>query len=59
MVLDARGVPTHACPNCGEMIFEIKAMFENYEIAMWMVDGRCSDCGTLVTVPTPLDNPDV
>lgn len=59
MVLDARGVPTHACPNCGEMMFKIKAMFQDYEIAMYMTDGECSDCGTLLTVPTPLDSTDV
>ena len=59
MALDARGFPTHACPNCGEMVFEIKAMFEDYDIAMWMTEGKCSDCGTLLTVPTPVDNPDV
>lgn len=59
MVLDARGFPTHACPNCGETVFIIKAMFFDYEIAMWMTDGTCSDCGTLVTVPTPVDRPDV
>lgn len=59
MVLDARGVPTHACPNCGEQVFIIRAMFQDYDIAMWMTDGKCSDCGTLLTVPTPVDDPDV
>lgn len=55
MVLDARGVPTHACPECGEMVFIIRAMFVDYEIAMWFTEGKCSSCGTLVTVPTPVD----
>ena len=59
MVLDARGMPTHACPICGEKVFKIKAVFEDYEIALWMTEGECSDCGTLLTVPTPLDKPDV
>jgi predicted RNA-binding Zn-ribbon protein involved in translation (DUF1610 family) len=55
MVLDARGVPTHACPNCGHLIFRIKAMFDNNDISLWFVDGECDDCGTLLTVPTPVD----
>ena len=59
MVLDARGLPTHACPVCGHLVFKIKAMFEDYDIAVWFVDGECDDCGTLVTVPCPVDDPDV
>jgi hypothetical protein len=34
-------------------------MFEDYDIALWFTDGECDDCGTLLTVPTPVDNPDV
>lgn len=56
MVLDARGLPTHACPECGCMLFNIRAMFENSDIAMWFTDGTCCDCGTQLTVPTPVDN---
>jgi len=59
MALDARGLPTHACPNCGHLVFKIKAMFEDYDIVMWFVDGECDDCGTLLTVPCPVDDPDV
>lgn len=55
MVLDARGVPTHACPECGNMVFKIKAVFDDYELAMWFTDGVCAECGALVTVPTPVD----
>jgi len=58
MTLDARGVPTHACPNCGHLVLKIKAMFENYDIALWFTDAECDDCGTLLTAPTPVDNPD-
>ena len=59
MVLDARGVPTHACPNCGHLVFQVKAMFEDYDISLWFTDAVCDDCGALVTVVTPVDNPDV
>jgi uncharacterized OB-fold protein len=59
VVLDARGLPTHACPSCGHLVFQIKAMFEDYDISLWFTDGVCDDCGTLVTVPTPVDDPDV
>ena len=49
-----RGVPTHACP-CGEMTFEILAVFEDYEIALYTTEAKCHGCGALVTAPTPLD----
>ena len=57
MVLNARGVPTHACPNCGHVIFKIKAIFDEYEIALWFTDAECDECGTLLTAPTPADGP--
>lgn len=57
MVLNARGVPTHACPNCGHVIFRIKAIFDEYEIALWFTDAECNECGTLLTAPTPADGP--
>ena len=59
MVLDARGVPTHACPNCVHLVFQVKEMFEDYDISLWFTDAVCDDCGALVTVVTPVDNPDV
>lgn len=57
MALDARGFPTHACPNCGYKVFKIMAIFDDYDIAVWFTDGECAECGTLVTVPTPVDKP--
>ena len=55
MALNARGVPTHACPNCGHLVFRIKAVFEDNDIALWFTDAECDDCGTLLTAPTPAD----
>lgn len=28
-----------------------------YNIAWWGTDGECYECGTKVTVPTPVDDP--
>jgi hypothetical protein len=53
-VTDYRGVPTHACP-CGQKVFNILACFEDYEISLYTLDANCSECGALVTAPTPLD----
>lgn len=51
---DLRGVPTHQCL-CGEDLFLIAARFERGEVVWYMLDGVCTSCGSLVTVPTPLD----
>lgn len=58
-MIDFRGIPTPQCPNCGCNILNIKAQFDetDYEIGMYFLDGSCSKCGTLLTVPTPLDHP--
>ena len=55
MALNARGVPTHACPNCGHLVLKIKAIFENNDIVLWFTDAECDDCGALLTAPTPAD----
>ena len=52
--MDLRGTPTHACP-CGSNIFNVKVIFDNYEIATYFLDMECANCGSLVTAPTPLD----
>jgi hypothetical protein len=53
--MDARGIPTHACPQCGCTEFLIRATFQDCEIAGYYVNGTCFECGSNVTVPTPLD----
>jgi hypothetical protein len=52
--MDLRGTPTHECI-CGSQIFNIKAVFDNYEIATYFLDMECVECGNLATAPTPLD----
>jgi hypothetical protein len=52
--MDLRGTPTHACI-CGSLVWNIKAVFDNYEIATYFLDMECVECGNLATAPTPLD----
>ena len=55
---DLRGLgPVHAC-TCGCTVFNIMAAFEDYDIAWWHLDGTCANCGNLVTIPCPVDNPE-
>lgn len=58
-MIDARGLPTAECPSCGGVFFKIEVRFDpiDYEIGMYKLDGECSNCGTLVTVPTPFEHP--
>lgn len=59
-MIDARGIPTCICPNCGETLFKAVVAFdaETYTIGMYHLDIECVACGALATAPTPLDNPD-
>ncbi|MDA0949742.1 MAG: hypothetical protein O3A64_03345 [Proteobacteria bacterium] len=52
--VDLRGTPTHACI-CGSEHFYIRAMFHNFELATYFLDMQCTECGALLTAPTPLD----
>jgi hypothetical protein len=38
-------------------MFKVYASFEDYNIALWLVDAECADCGAEVTVPCPVDDP--
>ena len=57
-ILDARGIPTAVCPNCGDSWFRAAVMFdpETYDISAWGMDGECYSCGTLLTVCCPVDS---
>jgi hypothetical protein len=39
-------------------MFNIMAAFEDYDIAWWHLDGTCANCGNLVCIPCPVDNPE-
>ena len=57
--VDYRGVPTYVCP-CGYDMFLIAAVFDGdtQQPGMYLLDGVCTHCGALVTVPCPADGPD-
>ena len=54
--MDFRGEPTHVCV-CGSRVWNIQAMFEDYEIGMYFTEMECSLCGSKATAPTLLDKP--
>lgn len=55
-MIDARGIPTRACPECGCNVLVIHATFdEEYEVAGYFTDAWCAACNTRLTAPTPLD----
>jgi hypothetical protein len=47
--------PLHVCI-CGSTLWNVKAMFEDGEISLYMLDMECHLCGALATAPTPIDN---
>jgi hypothetical protein len=47
----------HTCPVCESNVWNIKAMFEEYELSMYFLDMECASCGTYAKAPTPLDKP--
>lgn len=53
--MDLRGTPTHVCV-CGCEVFNLKATFKDFEIATYMLDMECANCGSWATAPTPIDH---
>lgn len=58
-MINARGIPTSVCPECSFDLFKVVVKFDpkDYEIGLYLLDGECAKCGTLVTIPTPMDHP--
>jgi len=52
--MDIRGTPTHLCP-CGSQIWNLKVIFDYFEIATYFLDMECVSCGSVATAPTPVD----
>ena len=52
--VDLRGTPTHLCI-CGSQVWNVKTIFDNFEIASYFLDMECTVCGSLATAPTPVD----
>jgi hypothetical protein len=59
MSMDLRNkeFPTHVCA-CGSQLWNVKCMFQDYEISMYMLDMECYSCGALATAPTLVDMPE-
>lgn len=58
-MMDARGIPTAACPACGFTMFRIIVHVDpdTYEIDFYTYDAVCDDCGSRITLATPIDVP--
>ena len=56
-VLDLRDKdnPLEVCV-CGSTLWNVKAMFEDGQISLYMLDMECALCGSLATAPTPIDD---
>jgi hypothetical protein len=54
--MDLRGNPIGDFCLCGSELFTVIVAFENGEIAFYFLDGECVNCGSLVTLPTPIDD---
>lgn len=54
--LDLGKIITPVCP-CGSTLFRAIVSFdpETYEISGYYTEGECFECGTRLTLPTPLD----
>lgn len=52
--MDLRGTPTHVCA-CGCDIWNLKVLFEDFQIATYFLDMECANCGSIATAPTPID----
>lgn len=49
---------TRVC-TCGCVFFKVAVQFdENYEIAAYLLNAECIECGSKWVTPTPLDLPD-
>lgn len=48
--------PTHVC-SCGCDVFNVMARFQDYELVWYFLDATCVNCGNIVVVPCPVDDP--
>jgi len=58
-MVNARGIPTPACPCCGSTLLRLTVQFDpdTYEVEMYLLDdAECAQCKCLITAPTPLDH---
>lgn len=55
LAMNLRGMPAHECI-CGCNVMWARVVFHENSIAMWFLDVKCAECGSLLTAPTPVDN---
>lgn len=53
--MDLRGNPIGDVCVCGCDIFVMLGGFVDSEIGFYFTDGECAGCGSMVTLPTPVD----
>lgn len=53
--IDLRGAPIGDICVCGCDVFIMLGGFIEGDIAFWFTDGECAGCGSMVTLPTPID----
>ena len=56
--IDTRGIPSNECINCGSNMFKIVAGFDDYNISFWFTEAECANCGSPLTAPCPVDDPE-
>lgn len=54
--MDLRGNPIGDVCVCGCDVFVMLAGFSDNELAFYFTDGECAGCGSMVTLPTPVDS---
>ena len=60
MTMDLRGIPTRVCIACDGTLFNVVCAFDDeYNVSYYKLEAECYECGALVTVPTPLDLPEL
>jgi hypothetical protein len=47
--------PTEVCL-CGNDLFAVACVFEDKQIGMYFLDGKCMGCGAVVRLPTEIDD---
>lgn len=53
--LDWRGLPTPECFCGGRTFFAVVWFDDDREVGGYVLEGMCTDCRALVTLPTPID----
>jgi len=52
--MDLRGTPLEVCV-CGCEVFVMLGSFLDGELSFYFLDAECASCGSMVTLPTPID----